>query len=379
MENSLQELLNDNFLNKIPSIDELLIFCTENKCSDLYIKIGEQPFVSRYGKIYTIPSYKINFKIWDDWSKTAITSENNAKYVRQKMLDMSYVVYLSDDHIKDLIKKISFSNNKLQLKQQNDKPKSYRYRVSCGFSMGKNIATFRMISAELPSFSTINFPKNASELLYKSIEKRNKITLFIGATGSGKTTSMVACLNDFSKNNGPLCNSTIISLEDPIEYVMPSSNNVNVIQKELGTDFKEFSSGVKQALREHPNFINVGETRDSETIETLVEASRTGHGVISSFHATDVGDTLSRMYNYLIKDNESIMYDLVNNINFIICQKLKPSDNGFILNTQWMMFTEDITKFLIKNIEQGKNIPTVVNSLFKNQELLKYNIVKDWE
>lgn len=362
----LEDSLNSIFYNKIPNINLLLVFCTENHCSDLYVKVGSKPFISRYGKLYTVPTYPLTMKIWQDWAKYAVTSENNAKYVRQKMLDMSYVIHSNEIN--------SEWSNIIKSNDITD----YRYRVSCGYSMGKNIATFRMISKELPSFSTINFPKEAESILKQSLGKKGKIILFCGATGSGKSTSLVACLNDFSKNGGVLCNSTIISLEDPIEYVVPSTENINIIQKELGIDFKEFSTGVKQALREHPNFINVGETRDAETIQTLVEASRTGHGVVSSFHSSDVGDTIARMYNYLIKDNESIMYDLINNMNFILCQKLIPSDTGFHLSTQWMVFTDQIIKFLIKNIEIGKNIPTVVNALFQNQELLKYKIVKDW-
>lgn len=342
------------FEDKIPNIDELLIFCTDNDCSDLYIKVGEQPFISRWGKLYKIPSFNLTTRIWNDWSKLAITSENNAKYMRQKMLDFSYSIF-------------------------NEKKETYyRYRVSTGFSLEKNIATFRMIKQELPSFDTINFPKSAVKILEHVLKKKNGITMFVGVTGSGKSTTLTASINDFSKKEQPMSNSVIISLEDPIEYIVPSTQNTNIIQKELGKDFKNFYDGVKQSLREHPNFINVGETRDVETLETLVEASRTGHGVMSSFHAFDCSDTISRMYNMLVGQNENIMYDLINNMNFILCQRLLSSDYGFKLLTQYIVFTDEIRLYLNRQISKNEHIPLVIQSLFQDQKLLSSGLIKDW-
>ena len=117
---NLEAKLIKEFSNKVPNIDDLLIFCTENKCSDLYIKTGEQPYISRYGLLYRVPTFELTNKLWQEWAKFAISSENNAKYVRQKMLDFSYVIKKKDTE--------------------------YRYRASAGFSLSKNIASFRMIS-----------------------------------------------------------------------------------------------------------------------------------------------------------------------------------------------------------------------------------------
>ena len=206
-----------------------MIFCTNNKCSDLYIKVGQQPYITRWGIIYLVPSFPITAKIWNDWAKEAITSENNAKYVRQKMLDLSYTIALPP-------------KDSLTLSEE------LRYRVSAGFSLGRNTAVFRMITKDLPSFSSISFPSNIRQILCEYIFKRQGITLFVGVTGSGKTTTLAAAINDFSQPGGPLNNTTIISLEDPVEYVFSSSINVNILQKELGVDFKTFADGIKQSL-----------------------------------------------------------------------------------------------------------------------------------
>lgn len=346
--------------DKVVSINTLLCFCTDNKCSDLYIKMGKKPYISRYGRLYIIPCHAITNIIWNEWSKEAISSENNAKYVRQKMLDFAYDYSFDRD---------GYVNQ-------------YRYRVSAGFSVGKNIATFRMISKELPSFSTINFPKDIAEILRQTALKQQGITIFSGSTGSGKTTTFASCINDFSKPGMPFDNKTIVSLEDPIEYVYNSNNSFNIVQKELGSDFKEYHLGVKQALREHPNFINVAETRDRETINTIVDASQTGHAVWTSWHSSNVGDSISRMYNYLSGDasGQSVMYDLIANINIVMCQRLTSDPvNGFKLSIQYVVFIDQIKKYLNDAVSNGKHLPTVVNSFFSNEELLKLKIVKDWD
>lgn len=150
------------FAGKSPSIDELLKFCTENKCSDLYIKVDSEPYISRYGKIIRIPCKPTDKRQWNEWSAGAISSEMNARYVREKMLDTSYIIRLG----------------------ANQKP--LRYRVSVGFSGGKNIATFRMISVVPPSFTRLQFPKQVEEALRATLQKTNGITVLAGPTGSGK-------------------------------------------------------------------------------------------------------------------------------------------------------------------------------------------------
>lgn len=340
------------FANRKAEINELLIFATENGCSDLYIKLDEQPYLNQYGKLYRVPCYPTNRLIFNDWAKIAISSENNATYVRQKMLDFSYVV----------------------------PAKGYRYRASAGFSTNKNTCVFRMIDNSLPTFGQKNIPKDMQALLNKSLSARGGITLLAAPTGNGKTTTIAASINLFSEPDMPLDNSNIITLEDPIEYVYESKPSFVIRQKELGKDFKTFALGVKQALREHPSHIMVGESRDAETISVLVEAARTGHSVITTFHTGSVGDTIARLRNYLISTNPEIVYDLIANMNVIICQRLMPAANnkGYQLKYQFMYFTDAIKDLLVEAIDKGKNVPFVIGKLFKNEQLLKTGVLKDF-
>lgn len=349
------------FRDLSPQIHDILAFATEENCSDLYIKVGEEPYLNRYGKIYKMPTLPVDETIWKDFTEYAITSENNAKYVRQKMLDISYEIPVPEDS------------------RYFNKHEVFRYRVSIGFSQENSIATFRMITPDLPSFELINFPKEVEKKLHQTFQNKNGIVMFCGPTGSGKTTSMAACLNDFKRKDKPLDNSVIITLEDPIEYVHRGTSSVRLIQKELYKDFISFPLGIKQALREHPTHIVVGEIRDKEGISTAVEASRTGHKVITSFHTEDVAGTVSRMYNYLSDSHEDIMYDLISNLDFILSQRLESSDDSFILRTQYMMFTDEIKRFLQKTIHDGRNISIAINSLFERQELVDQGVLRDWE
>ena len=337
-------------------IDNLLKFSTDSECSDLFIKVGEPAFFARYGMMYQTMN-PVTSVDWNKFVGKAITSEQNTKYVREKMLDFSY-----------------------QIKSGN---KIYRYRASAGYSTGANICTFRMITHRLPDFESLKLDNQVVSLLSKAFSMKNGIMMICGVTGSGKTSTLAACINSFSSNankttDSPLKDAHLITMEDPIEYVYPSKTATRIVQKELGRDFKSFDNGIKQALREHPTHILVGETRDKETIRALVEAARTGHSTISTFHTGSVSDTIARLNSYLSGENQDIMFDLVANLNFILCQNLIKGRKGYKLNYQYMFFTPQIKKILTEAIYKDKNIPNTVEMLISNKELKKAGICHGW-
>lgn len=344
----------ESFESKLPTlppdIDVLLKFCTDYNCSDLFITEGSVAYIYRYGMLYRT-SRPIDIISWNNFAGKAITSEQNSKYVRNKMLDFSY--------------------------QIGDK---YRYRASAGFSREKHICTFRMITRELPSFAKLKMDKKVVELLDRAFRAKTGVTMLVGATGSGKTTTLACCINEFSKGaQGALCDANMITLEDPIEYTYPSHSRCRIVQKELGVDFASYELGIKQALREHPSHLLVGETRDCETIKALVEASRTGHAVATTLHTSSVPDTIARLYSYLAGANEDIMYDLVSNMNFIMCQRLNKGRKKFTLEYQYLFFTPQVIEVLITAISKKMNIPNTMEKLMSNSQLLKSGIASDWK
>lgn len=191
------------------------------------------------------------------------------------------------------------------------------------------------------------------------------------------TTTLVACINDFSQKGGLLDNKVFITLEDPIEYEFKSTPSFKVVQKELGKDFKNYKNGIIQALREHPTHLLVGEARDKEVITAVIEACRTGHYCTTSFHASTVSGTISRILYYL--DNDiNLAYDLIINLNGIFSQRLLKREDRYEVDVQYMLFNDKITKTILDAIDEGKNIQVTVEKLFQDEELLKSGDVKDW-
>lgn len=345
------------------SIDELLVFATENDCSDLYIKVFEYPYVSKFGKIIRLPCQPTSKEQWNKFYDHAILKELNATYVRNKLLDTSIAINIPPD---------SPNYGKLDVSQ-------YRYRVSFGFSDEYNIATFRMIKPKQPTFDTINYNQICVQALTTAFGEKTGIIVEAGPTGSGKSTTLAACINTFTQPSNILDNKVIITLEDPIENEFSCTDSVKITQKELGKDFLTFNLGIKAALREHPNMIIVGEMRDKEVICTAIEAGRTGHLVSTTFHASDVGETVSRILYHLDND-KNLSFDLINQLNLVIAQRMLKRDDRYLVDTQYLLFNDTITDYLIKIIEDPNlNVAIAVNNLVKNADMQRAGLAKDWD
>lgn len=363
-----EEKVNNNddikaLYRKNMSIDDLLIFTTEHNCSDLYIKVFEQPYISRYGKIIKVPCQPISKDIWAKFYDAYILNELNAGYVRQKLLDTSVAIRVPEDSPNYG----KYLNN------------CYRYRVSFGFSEERNIATFRMIKPEMPTFDTINYNQICVEALKVAYAKPSGIIYTTGPTGSGKSTTMAACINTFTQPSNILDNKVLITLEDPIENVFECTDSVKINQKELGKDFISFDMGIKASLREHPNMIIVGECRDKEVICAAIEAARTGHICSTTFHASDVGGTINRLLYHLDND-KNLSMDLILQLNIVLSQKMIKQDNGYLVDTQFLLFDDEVTKRLVEIIElPDANIAVEINKLIADERLQAKGVVKDWD
>lgn len=345
------------------SIDDLLIFATEHNCSDLYIKVFDYPYISRFGKIIKVPCKIIDKDIWATFYTKYILNELNASYVREKLLDTSVSIRVPETSPNYGI----YPNN------------VYRYRVSFGFSEEKNTATFRMIKPNKPTFDTINFNPICVEALKKAYNKPTGITLFTGPTGSGKSTTMAACINTFTQPGNILDNKVFVTMEDPIENVFDSTDSTRIIQQELGKDFISFELGIMSALRSHPTHILVGEARNKEVICAMVESTRTGHNTTGTFHASDVAGTISRMLYHLDND-KNLSMDLILQLNLVMSQKMIKQDDKYLVDTQFMLFNDYITDILIKVIETpDANVVVEVNKLINDPNLKTQQLVKDWD
>ncbi|MCD6486589.1 MAG: PilT/PilU family type 4a pilus ATPase [Syntrophobacterales bacterium] len=195
-----------------------------------------------------------------------------------------------------------------------------RFRVNI-FSQGDNYSTvLRKLEDKIPTCEELSLPKVFLEIP----EEKNGFVLFAGATGTGKTTSLAAILNEINEKR-PV---HVITLEDPVEY-RHSHEMATFNQRELGVDFVSFASGLRAALRQAPKVILVGEMRDRETMEIGLSAAETGHLVFSSLHTMTAGQTINRITGMFPLDEEpQVRARLADTIRWIICQKLLPRIGG---------------------------------------------------
>jgi twitching motility protein PilT len=195
-----------------------------------------------------------------------------------------------------------------------------RFRCNVFSQRGHYSIVLRKLETQIPSYAELNLPN-----CYQRIAaEKNGIVLVTGATGSGKTTSLAAVINEINEKNSV----HIITLEDPIEYTH-TQKKATINQRELGKDFDGFAGGLRAALRQAPKVILVGEMRDRESVEIALSASETGHLVLSTLHTSDAGQTINRILGmFPVNEENQIRTRLADSIRWIVCQRLLPRVGG---------------------------------------------------
>ncbi len=195
-----------------------------------------------------------------------------------------------------------------------------RFRVNIFSRSGKYAIILRKLETQIPTVKQLNLPPAFD----KMVHEKNGIIFVTGATGSGKSTSLAALLDEFNETRSV----HIITLEDPIEFQHPQKK-ATFNQRELGGDFDTFASGLRAALRQAPKIILVGEMRDRETVEIGLSAAETGHLVLSTLHTVDAGQTINRIIGMFSSDEEKqIRIRLADTVRWIVCQRLLPKTGG---------------------------------------------------
>jgi twitching motility protein PilT len=195
-----------------------------------------------------------------------------------------------------------------------------RFRVNIFSQKGYYSIVMRQLATRIPTVDELKLP----QAFKKMTGERNGIILVTGATGSGKSTSLAAVLNEINESRSV----HVVTLEDPVEFVH-SQKKATFNQREMGQDFDAFSSGLRAALRQAPKVILVGEMRDRETVEIGLSAAETGHLVLSTLHTVDAGQTINRIVGMFEQEEEKqIRIRLADTIRWIVCQRLLPKVGG---------------------------------------------------
>lgn len=195
-----------------------------------------------------------------------------------------------------------------------------RFRVNIFSQRGCYSTVMRKLESAVPTIEALQLPPVFREMA----AEKNGIVLFTGATGTGKTTSMAAILDEINRTR-PV---HVITLEDPVEYVHPH-RVATFNQRELGIDFDSFASGLRAALRQAPKVVLVGEMRDRETVEIALSAAETGHLVFSSLHTVDAGQTVNRIIGmFELEEERQTRIRLADTLRWVVCQRLLPKVGG---------------------------------------------------
>ncbi|GHD36589.1 PilT/PilU family type 4a pilus ATPase [Parahalioglobus pacificus] len=195
-----------------------------------------------------------------------------------------------------------------------------RFRVNIFMQRNEVGIVARNIVAEIPHWKDLRLPETLTEV----VMRKRGLVLFVGATGSGKSTSLAALIDYRNANSS----GHIVTIEDPVEYVHNHKKSI-VNQREVGVDTRNWHNALKNTLRQAPDVILIGEIRDRETMEHAIAFAETGHLCISTLHANNANQALDRIINFFPEDRrQQLLMDLSLNIQAFVSQRLIPTTDG---------------------------------------------------
>jgi len=265
--------------------------------SDLLFVVGKPPQVEEYGKLKGI-------EIGGLWPA------------------------LQPAHVEGIALKLMAGNERLAADFKNSGscdtsytvPDLARFRVNVFRQNSYHAIVMRKLSTKIPSVESLGLPPIFREM----IKEKTGLIFVTGATGSGKTTTLAAMLNEINEQS----EYHMVTLEDPIEFLHPHKK-ATFSQREFGKDFSDFAIGLRAALRQAPKVILVGEIRDRETMEIALTAAETGHVVYSTLHTISAAQSVNRVIGmFAVEEQEQVRQRLADTLRFVISQRLAPKEGG---------------------------------------------------
>ena len=307
---------------------DLLKLMIHKKASDLFITAGVPPSIKIDGKVTPVTKQALDPAQSRAFAYGIMTEEQRRKFEASNECNFS----ISPQEIG-------------------------RFRVNVFMQQSRVGMVLRTIEAKIPKFDELSMPKVLADI---ALTKRG-LVIFVGATGSGKSTSLAAMIgyrNEYSYGH-------IITIEDPIEYVHEHRNCI-VTQREVGVDTETFDSALKNALRQAPDVILIGEIRSRETMDFAVQFAETGHLCLATLHANSSNQALDRIINFFSEEKRSqLLMDLSLNLKAIISQRLiiKKDGKGRVPAVEVMINSPLIADLILKG-----DIPGIKEIMAKSGE-----------
>jgi twitching motility protein PilU len=294
---------------------DLLRALLAKRGSDLFITAGFPPAMKIDGRMTPV-------------SQQALTSQHTAMLARSIMNDKQAATF-------EATKECNFAINPAGIG---------RFRVNCFMQQAQVGVVLRVITTTIPKFEELNLPPVLKDV---SMTKRGMV-IFVGGTGSGKSTSLAAMVGYRNENS----HGHIITIEDPVEYVHPHKNCI-VTQREVGVDTDSWEAALKNTLRQAPDVILIGEIRDREVMEHAIAFAETGHLCLATLHANNSNQAMDRIINFFPEERRAqLLMDLSLNLKGVVSQRLLPLKEG---------------KGRIPAVEVLLNSPLIADLIFKGE------------
>jgi twitching motility protein PilU len=292
---------------------DLLRLMVSKGGSDLFITSGFPPAMKIDGRMTPV-------------SSQALTASHTADLARAIMNDKQAAGF-------ELTKEANFAISPGDLG---------RFRVSAFMQMGAVGMVLRVITTTIPKFEDLDLP----EVLKDVIMTKRGLVIMVGATGSGKSTTLATMVGYRNENS----HGHIITIEDPVEFVHPHKNCV-ITQREVGVDTDSFEAALKNSLRQAPDVIQIGEIRDRETMEHAIAFAETGHLCLATLHANSSNQALDRIINFFPEERrQQLLMDLSLNLKGLISQRLIPKKEakGRVVAMEIMLNSPLISDLIFK-------------------------------
>jgi twitching motility protein PilU len=272
-------------------VSDLLRLLVSRKGSDLFLTVDFPPAIKVDGKVTKV-------------SPQALSGQHTVALARAVMNDKQAAEF-------ERTKECNFAIS----------PQGVgRFRVNAFMQQGQIGLVFRTIPQELPTIDKLGLPSIIKDI----VMTQRGLVILVGATGSGKSTSLAAMV-DYRNENAY---DHIITIEDPVEFVHPHKNSI-VTQREVGIDTLDWGAALKNTLRQAPDVILMGEIRDRETMEHAVAFAETGHLCMATLHANSANQALDRIVNFFPEERrDQLLMDLSLNLKAIVSQRLLPREEG---------------------------------------------------
>ena len=310
-------------------VNDLLKLMITRKASDLFITAGFPPAMKIDGKLTPVSSQTLNTQQTAEIARTVMNDKQAQEF--QETLECNFAISM---------------------------PSVGRFRVNAFIQRSAVGLVFRVINTNIPKFDDLKLP----QILKDVVMAKRGLIIFVGGTGSGKSTSMAAMLGHRNESSY----GHIITIEDPVEFVH-SHRNCIVTQREVGVDTENWHAALKNTLRQAPDVIMIGEIRDRETMDYAIAFSETGHLCLATLHANSTNQALDRIINFFPEERrQQLLMDLSLNLRCVASQRLIPKldSSGRVAAVEVLLHSPLISDLIYKG-----DVHAIKEIMAKSREL----------